>query len=152
MRETLKPSIAQFALSLPVPDKDPAANQGLWTRFKAYWGQGVVDCLVEKYVTPEGLPQLFTLRKTYRSYVSDDDDAASKFTLAERISRAWARVKRAEFTGFTSFEIDMEDKHDAARLYLGKLELRPTGWKLTSLRVKFISAASSAVLKFSSTE
>lgn len=148
VRETLKPSIAQVALSLPDPEKDPAEGQSLWTRFKAYWGQGVVDGLVDKYVTPDGLPQLFTLRKTYRSYVANDDDDASKLPISERIARAWARVKRAEFTSFTSFEIDMEDKYDPTRVYLGKLELRPTGWKLTALRVKFLTTAKNAIQKF----
>ncbi|MET0638783.1 MAG: hypothetical protein ABWZ19_02075, partial [Hyphomicrobium sp.] len=66
----------------------------------------------------------------------------------ERIDRAWARVKRAEFTSLTSFEIDMEDKYDPTRLYLGKLELFPAGWKLTELRVKFLTTANSAVQKF----
>jgi len=150
VRETLKPSIAQIALSLPDPEKEPADGQSLWTRFKTYWGQSVVDGLVDKYVTPDGLPQLFTLRKTYRSYVANDDDDASKLPISERVARAWARVKRAEFTSFTSFEIDMEDKYDASRLYLGKLELRPTGWKLTALRVKFLTTAKAAVQKLTS--
>lgn len=147
VRETLKPAIAQIALSLPDNEKDASEKQGYWTRFKAYWGQGVVDGLVDKYVTPEGLPKLFKLRQTYRTYVESDDDA-SKLPIFERVSRAWARVKRAEFTSLTSFEIDMEDKHDASRLYLGKLELRPTGWKLTSLRVKFLTPVKSAAQKF----
>jgi Protein of unknown function (DUF2939) len=150
VRETLKPSIAQIALSIPDAEQDPAAGQGWWSRFKAYWGQGMVDSLVEKYVTPDGLPQLFTLRKTYRSYVAKDDDDANKLPIAERVARAWARVKRAEFTSFTSFEIDMEDKYDASRVYLGKLELRPTGWKLTGLRVKFLTTAKATVQKLTS--
>ncbi|MFT3731341.1 MAG: DUF2939 domain-containing protein [Hyphomicrobium sp.] len=148
VRRTLKPAIAQIALNLPDPEPATAANQSLWTRFKAYWGQGMVDGLVDKYVTPEGLPQLFTLRQTYRSYVASDDDSSNKLTLGERIQRAWARVRRAEFTSLTSFEIDMEDKYDPTRLYLGKLELFPAGWKLTELRVKFLTTAKNAIDKF----
>jgi hypothetical protein len=148
VRETLKPAIAQIALSLPNPDKTSAADQSLWSRFKAYWGQGMVDSLVDKYVTPKGLPQLFTLRKTYRSYVANDD--ANKLPITERVAQAWARVRRAEFTSLTSFEIDMEDKYDGSRLYLGRLELRPTGWKLTSLRVKFLETAKVTVQKLTS--
>ncbi|MBS0253592.1 MAG: hypothetical protein JSR78_21255, partial [Proteobacteria bacterium] len=134
--------------NLPDSETEPSEKQGYWTRFKAYWGQGVVDGLVDKYVTPEGLPQLFKLRQTYRSYVDSDDDG--KLPIFERVSRAWARVKRAEFTSFTSFEIDMEDKHDASRIYLGRLELRPNGWKLTSLRVKFLTPENAAVQKLTS--
>ena len=152
VRETLKPSIARIALNLPDPNADPAASNGLWTRFKAYWGQGAVDSVVEKYVTPEGLPQLFTLRATYRNLVASDADDAKTTPILDRIARAWARVKRAEFTSPTSFEIDMEDKYDPTRIYLGKLKLRPVGWKLTELRVKFLTTAKNAVEKFSTIE
>ncbi|WP_045835779.1 DUF2939 domain-containing protein [Hyphomicrobium sp. 99] len=152
VRETLKPSIAQIALGLPDPENDPAASTGLWTRFKAYLGQSAVDGLVEKYVTPEGLPQLFTLRAKYRDLVASEGDEAKTLPIMDRISRAWARVKRAEFTSLTSFEIDMEDKLDPTRIYLGKLELRPAGWKLTELRIKFLATAKNAVQRFSSTE
>ncbi|HML28734.1 MAG TPA: DUF2939 domain-containing protein, partial [Hyphomicrobium sp.] len=85
VRETLKPSIAQIALNLPDPEKNPDGSQSLWSRFKASWGQGVVDGLVDKYVTPEGLPQLFKLGQTYRSYVSKSDDDTSKLPVLERI-------------------------------------------------------------------
>ncbi|MBN9248295.1 MAG: DUF2939 domain-containing protein [Hyphomicrobium sp.] len=151
VRETLKPSIARIALNLPDPENDPAASTGLWTRFKAYWGQSAVDGLVDKYVTPEGLPQLFTLRAKYRDLVASEDEAKA-LPIMDRISRAWARVKRAEFTSATSFEIDMEDKYDPTRLYLGKLELRPAGWKLTELRIKFLTTAKDAVQRFTSAE
>ncbi len=148
VRETLKPTIAQVALNLPDPDRDPTASKSFWARFKAYWGQGAVDSLVDKYVTPEGLPKLFALRKSYRTFVANDADEAAKLPITERIERAWARVKRAEFTSLTSFEIDMEDKYDPTRLYLGKFELRPVGWKLTELRVKFLTTAKNAIQKF----
>ncbi|CAA2141571.1 DUF2939 domain-containing protein [Hyphomicrobium sp. ghe19] len=152
VRETLKPSIARIALNLPDANVDPAASNGLWTRFKAYWGQSAVDGIIETYVTPEGLPQLFTLRNKYRDLVASDADEAKTTPILDRIQRAWARVKRAEFTSPTSFEIDMEDKYDPTRIYLGKLELRSVGWKLTELRVKFLTTAKNAVQRFTSTE
>lgn len=103
-------------------------------------------------MTPEGLPQLFTLRNKYRDLVASDADEAKTTPILDRIQRAWARVKRAEFTSPTSFEIDMEDKYDPTRIYLGKLELRSVGWKLTELRVKFLTTAKNAVQRFTSTE
>lgn len=147
VRETLKPSIARLALDLPDPEQSGAANPTLWQRFKSYWGQGAVDRLIEMYVTPEGLPKLFTMRKAYRDYVSADDATPSP-PVFERIRRAWARVKRAEFTGLTTFEIDMADKNDPTRLYLGKLQLTRTGWKLTELRLKFMNPATSPTENF----
>ena len=145
VRETLKPSIARIALDLPNPDQTTAsASPSLWQRMKAYWGQGAVNRLVDSYVTPEGLPQLFTMHKAYRDYVSGED-GTQQLPVIERISRAWSRVKRAEFTGLTSFEIDMADKNDPTRLYLGKLELTRVGWKLTELRLKFLTTANSPI-------
>jgi len=153
VRETLKPSIARIALDLPEAAQPANASlspsPSLWQRFKAYWGQGAVNRLVDSYVTPEGLPQLFTMHKAYRTYVSSDD-GTSALPILERISQAWARVRRAEFTGLTTFEIDMADKIDPARVYLGKLDLTRTGWKLTELRVKFEASAASTIAKFSS--
>ena len=150
VRETLKPSIARIALDLPTGEQTEPANPSLWQRAKAYWGQGAINRLVESYVTPEGLPQLFTAQKTYRDYVSGDD-GTNALPILERISRAWARVKRAEFTGFTTFEIDMADKNDPSRLYLGKLQLSRVGWKLTELRLKFLTAPDNAIQNFAGT-
>jgi hypothetical protein len=150
VRETLKPSIATAALDLPNPDQSSAEPPNLWQRAKAYWGQGAVDRLVDSYVTPEGLPQLFTMHKAYRNYVSGDD-GTNTLPVLERISRAWSRVKRAEFTGLTTFEIDMADKNNPTRLYLGKLELTRVGWKLTALRLKFLSSANNTIQNFAGT-
>jgi hypothetical protein len=141
VRETLKPSIVRIALNLSDPEEQPQASPGLWQRLKTSVGQSAVDRMVDTYVTPEGLPKLFTLRKTYRDYTSGDADEAKTTPLLERIERAWTRVKRAEFTGFTTFEIDMADKQDPERIYLGKLKLTPLGWKLAELRIKFLTAA-----------
>lgn len=152
VRETLKPSIARIALDLPNADQTTATESpSLWQRMKAYWGQGAVNRLVDSYVTPEGLPQLFTMHKAYRNYVSSDD-GTQQLPIMERISRAWSRVKRAEFTGIATFEIDMADKNDPTRLYLGKLELTRIGWKLTELRLKFLTTANSTVQNFAGVE
>lgn len=145
VRETLRPSIARIALNLPDPEQQQKESPGLWQRIKTTVGQGAIDRMVDTYVTPEGLPKLFTLRKTYRDYTSGDADEVKTTPLLERIERAWARVKRAEFTGFTTFEIDMADKQDPARIYLGKLKLTPLGWKLAELRIKFLTAAKNTI-------
>jgi len=150
VRETLKPSIARIAFDVPNVEQTEPENLSLWQRAKAYWGQGAINRLVESYVTPEGLPQLFTVQKTYRDYVSGDD-GTNALPILERISRAWARVKRAEFTGLATFEIDMADKNDPSRIYLGKLQLSRVGWKLTELRLKFMTAPDNAIQNFADT-
>jgi hypothetical protein len=150
VRETLKPSIARIALDLPNAEQTDTEKPSLWQRTKAYWGQSAIDRIVDSYVTPEGLPQLFSMHKVYRDYVSGDD-GTNALPVLERISRAWARVKRAEFTGFTTFEIDLADKNDPSRIYLGKLQLSRVGWKLTELRLKFLTAPGNAIQNFAGT-
>lgn len=140
VRATLAPDIRRIALDIPDPATASAAKAGMWQRFKAYWGQGAVNRAIESYVTPEGLPQLFQARKAYRDYIAGQPDD-SKLGLQERIKRAWSRVKRAEFTSLTTFEIDMVDKHDPSRIYFGKLAVDGFGWKLKELRVKVLQTA-----------
>jgi Protein of unknown function (DUF2939) len=140
VRQTLKPTLSRVALNLPDPETQVSVKPGLWQRTKAYWGQGAVNRAIDSYITPEGLPQLFALRKSYRNVTGAIDDSQT-LPVTERIKRAWSRVKRAEFTTLTSFEVDMADKHDENRIYVGKLELTATGWMLTELRIKMLTTA-----------
>ena len=151
VRETLKPTLSRIALGMPDPETQPAFKPGLWQRFKSYMGEGAINRTIDGYITPEGLPKLFSVRKAYREYVSHEPDEAKTLTIAERIQKAWSRVKRAEFTSLTSFEVDMADRWDENRIYLGKLELTNFGWQLKELRVKFLTTAQSAVVKFAET-
>jgi len=154
VRATLAPTLGRIALNLPDPETQPVTKPGLWQRFKSYWGQGAVNRAIDSYITPAGLPQLFQVRKMYRSYVSGEPEE-SKLGFGERIRRAWTRVKRAEFTSMTTFEIDMLDKNEPNRMYLGKLTLEGFGWKLKELRVQLLETAASAetaVVKFAETE
>ena len=154
LKETLKPSIAQMALNLPpeAASEDGATaaqpKRTLWQRMKAYVGAGVVNNVVEKYVTPEGLPQLFTLKKSYNSVrdtVTGSNSEPADMPAMERFKCFWARVERAEFKSLTRFEIDVRDKLMPERRFDGVLELRGLEWKLTELRVRESSAAQGAV-------
>ena len=146
VRVTLAPTIGQLILDVPDPEQAPVTDPGLWQRFKAYMGQSAVNRAVESYVTPEGLTKLFNYRKMYRDYISGQPDE-SKLTVSERMKRTWARVKRAEFTSLTTFEIDMADKIDPDRVYLAKLALEGIGWKVKELRIKTVTTAENAPLK-----
>ena len=152
VRETLKPALAQLAFDLPVNGDQQASPPGLWQRFKTYLGRSTLDQAIDSYMTPEGLPQLFGLRKFYRDNISGEPDEAKVFSITERIKRSWARVKRAEFKSLTEFEMDMADKHDLNRIYLGKLELTGFGWKLKELRIKLLTTAANSASKFAGTQ
>ncbi len=66
VRESLRRSLTVAALGPPETGAAAPEKPGLWQRIKARVGRSAVDNLVESYVTPEGLPQLFTYRKLYR--------------------------------------------------------------------------------------
>lgn len=159
IKETLKPTIARMALNLPAEmdpnaapaeagaSGEPARKPSLWQRFKAYAGQGVVNKVVDQYVTPEGLPQLFTLKKSLNSVrdtVTGSNSEPRDLAFSERFKRFWARVERAEFKSLTRFEIDVRDKLMPERRFDGVLELRGMEWKLTELRVRDGSPAKGA--------
>lgn len=149
VRETLKPTLSQIALDLPDQQQQPVTPPGLWQRFKAYLGQSAVNSAIDGYLTPEGLPQLFAMRKAYRDYTGATDELAA-LPVLERMKRFWSRVKRAEFTGFTTFEVDMADKHEPNRIYLAKLELTGSGWMLKELRIKMLTTANSEPVRLMS--
>jgi hypothetical protein len=151
VRETLKPSLATLVLAHHGTDESSPEGAGLWQRLKEKWGASAVDHLVDMYVTPDGLPKLFRLGQTYRHYAGKDSDGTAQPSLLERIRQGWARIHRAEFTGPATFEIDVADKRDPNRVYLGKLKLTPLGWKLTELRIKFLpTAKNTATQQFTS--
>lgn len=149
VRITLAPSIKQLALDLPpgAAEAEATANLTTWQRIKAYFGGGAINTAVDSYVTPEGFTQLFKIRQAYRDYVSGAPDE-SKMPTLERMKKAWARVKRAQFKTLTTFEVDMIDKLDETRLYLAKLEFTGFGWMLKELRVRQLTAADAAAVKF----
>lgn len=136
-KDSLKPSLSRIALDMPLePGAEPAQKPSLWQRLKQRWGRGLVERAVDGYVTPEGLTRLFSLRKSYRQTVSGTADPDEGRPLGERVKAFWARVKRAEFTTPTRFELDVVDKTEPTRLFAGVLELRGFDWKLTELRIR----------------
>jgi hypothetical protein len=101
-------------------------------------GARAVDKFVASYVTPEGLPHLFAYRRMYREHVSGETDEAKTLAWPQRFAGFWSRLKRAEFHDPMKLEIEMADRHDPSRHYIGLLQLRGLEWKLTELRVRVL--------------
>lgn len=136
VRESLRTSMVAFAIGPTPAAHAKAPPPGLWQRIKTGLSRRAVDSLVDSYVTPERLPQLFTARQFYRENISGEAAADAALAWHERARRFWSRIKRAEFHSPTVFEIEMQDRNDPGRHYVGLLKLRGLTWKLTELRVR----------------
>ncbi len=143
VRSTLRTSMTRVALDLPVnpglaTDTMVAAAEkpGMWQRIKRYVGTSTIDKLIETYANPEGLPELFKYRQTYRFYTSAEPEPEKTLAnLPERAFKFWSRVKHAEFNSPTEFEVEVEDKSNPERRYTGLLQLHGFGWKLVELHI-----------------
>jgi hypothetical protein len=117
---------------------------GLWQRIKNGVSRRAVDGIVARYVTPERLSQLFTARQFYRDNISGETAALEALPWTERVAGFWQRIRRAEFHSPTVFELEMADRNDPTRHYIGLLRLRGFEWKLTELRVRLVPATDPA--------
>jgi len=138
VRETLRQSMTEYAIG-PTPVAAPGASPariGIWQRVKNGLSRRAVDNLVAAYVTPQGLPQLFTARQFYRTNVSGEQAKLDAMRWHERVAEFWSRLKRAEFHSPTMFEIEIADRNDPGRHYVGLLKLRGLEWMLTELHVR----------------
>lgn len=141
VRFTLRQSLGEAALPPAgnATDQSTSDKPGLWQRLKMSVGKRAVDGIVDNYVTPEGLPQLFGVRNAYRE-MSGEAAAQRGKPWYQRVGEFWSRLKRAEFKTPAAFEVEMADRNDPSRHYVGLLELRGVEWKLTELRVRMVAA------------
>jgi hypothetical protein len=135
VRTTLRESLSRQAQFIPeINAAGEAIKPTLWQRVKTTFGQPMLDRFIESYVTPEGLPQLFSYRQTYREKIKGEPSEKT-LALHERMRRFWSRVHRAEFQSLTRVEIEMADKDNPARRVVSTMELTGLQWKLVALRV-----------------
>ncbi len=138
----LKASLTQLTLD---PDGTKAAgggNKGLWQRVKNYSTRFIIHNFVDRYANPSGFVTLVTYGRAFQGR----DKSEEHLSLMARISRVWSRVRRAEFTSLTSFEMDLLDKDDERRLYSGVFQIKNWQWKLTDLRIRQLPAQQMAQL------
>lgn len=98
VRASLRESLTDYAIG-PTPvalPGQPVEQPGFWKRVKNGLSRRAVDNMVESYVTPEGLPQLFGMRQFYRENISSEANAAP-LPWHQRAYGFWSRIKRAVF-------------------------------------------------------
>lgn len=133
VRETLKESLTQMAMSSATGTAEAPDHPSIWLRMKTYLSKGAVDKFVEATVTPTGMAGLFSMRKTSQANVSGE--VKQRHPVWERVQSVWSRVTRAEFKSLSRFEMDMIDKQAPERTIKCVLELRGLEWKMTQLRI-----------------
>jgi hypothetical protein len=142
VRATFKASLSRHAELLPAMIGKEHQPPTFWQRAKAVLGQSVVDRFVESYITPSGLAQLYAYRKAWRHKVKGEPDERQTLAWYERMQRFYARLKRAEFQSPTRIEFEMADRDNPERRYVSVMELIGFEWKMTSLTIRVVDAAS----------
>ena len=134
VRPSLRASIVEHAQLLPAAvDVGRAIRPTLWQRIKFLFGETMLDRFMARYITPQGLPQLYQLKHGYRTRVKGLEDE-TLLPLRER--RFLRRIRRAEFLSLTHVEIEVADRDDPGRHVVGTMSLVGFEWKLTGIRVK----------------
>jgi hypothetical protein len=136
VRESMRRTLGPVAMGIPDPGADGTLSY--WQRIKLRLSQRSIDRIVAGYVTPQGLPRLFTYGQTYRQLRGQSEPPATLANLPERIKRTWSRIKRGVFLNPMLVEIEAEDRFNPQRHFVGLLQLQGFEWRLVSLTVKLV--------------
>jgi hypothetical protein len=144
VRASLKASISPEAQARL--EADPNAPQPtLWQRIKAAVKPSMANTVIDRYVTPENLPVLLGYRRTWRGTIQPAlgypepptvlADTVLAGTPIDRFASFWKRLRRLVLYWPSKVVIEVEDKYQPDRSYIGTLELRGLEWKLTELTI-----------------
>jgi hypothetical protein len=140
VRASLKASLSAETLARLEADPN-GPKPSLWQRIKAVVTPKMADGVIDRYVTPQNLPYLFGIRQAYRVAAGSQEPATVlagtwlSGTPVDRLASFYRRIRRAVFYSPTRFEIEVVDKYEPERRYIGMLELRGLDWKLTGLTI-----------------
>jgi hypothetical protein len=123
----------------------PEPSSSVWSRITSMVRPQLTETLIDRHVTAEGLPQLYSYRRTYWESVrprlglgGPETRLAGTWLSGTAIDRAWSslrRLERAEFKSPTRLELEILDPYRADRHYLTLWELKGFDWKLVSLAI-----------------
>ena len=135
VRRSLRRSLARQADILPARYRSrPRARRSMWQSIKAMFARPMLDRFIDRYVTPEGLPQLFQMNAEYRQRIRGQIREAARPWRA-RLQSFVSRLKRAEFTTLTTFVLELRDRNRPERVYLSVFQLEGWAWRLVTLKV-----------------
>ena len=146
VRATLNRSLgpAQEVIS-EISEAGGAPKPGLWRRFVSATVPMLSGTAIDYYVTPEGVPQLYAWRETWRQKIRPAIGLAEprmalagtplENTSLDKILSLLKRVDRAAFTGPTRLELEVRDRYAEHRSYRAVMELKGMTWMLTEVEV-----------------
>jgi Protein of unknown function (DUF2939) len=136
----------------------------LWRRVVAATVPMLTGTVIDSYVTPEGAPQLYAWRQTWREKVRPTigpaiglseprmvlAGTAFEGTAVDKTLSLLRRVDRAAFTGPTRLELEVRDRYAENRRWRAVMELRGMTWKLTEVHVLAVPAPKPAEISLGS--
>lgn len=148
VRESLKVSVEGLQSS-PFPsiakdgEGEAAPPRGWWQRTREAARPAIGKRLIERYVTPEGAPRLFSLRHTWRERVAPTiglgrlttalDGTPLAGTAIDRMVTFLRQVERMSFTWHDRFEMDVRDRLLTDRRLGLALERQGLRWRLVEV-------------------
>lgn len=122
-----------------------APKPGLWSRIVKATVPMLSGTAIDYYVTPEGVPQLYAWRETWRQKVRPTLGLAEprmalagtplENTSLDKVLSLLKRVDRAAFTGPTRLELEVRDRYVEHRRYRAVMALKGMTWMLTEVEV-----------------
>jgi Protein of unknown function (DUF2939) len=146
VRATLNRSLepAQQVIA-EISEAGGAPKPGLWSRIVKATVPMLSGTAIDYYVTPEGVPQLYAWRETWRQKVRPAIGLAEprmalagtplENTSLDKVLSLLKRVDRAAFTGPTRLELEVRDRYAEHRSYRAVMELKGMTWMLTEVEV-----------------
>lgn len=137
LRDSLKDELAaELNRSLRERGERKGKERTLSEAAARRFGPRVVDSLVERYVTPKGLPQLVVYRDRLRELVEnrreakEDQEEETQQTALPATAVTWAF-----FTSPRRFEVSFRNRKLAQRRLIAAFELDGLVWKLSDARI-----------------
>jgi hypothetical protein len=122
-----------------------APKPGFWQRVVSATVPMLSGTAIDYYVTPTGVPQLFSWRETWRQKVRPAiglseppmvlAGTAFEGTSVDKVLSMLKRVDRAAFTSPMRLELELRDRYTETRSYRAVMELRGLTWTLTEVYV-----------------
>ncbi len=142
VRRSLKSSIGETREVLAeISEAAGAPKPSLWKRFKAAALPFVSDPLIDRYVTAEAAPKLYSWRQSWRNRVRTGDPEAESGGTAlfggtsfGRALRVAGKIQRLSLVSPGRIEIVIGDTFPKRRQWFIAMEMRAMRWTMTEIR------------------